>query len=402
MALFCGQDVEWRIAAGTKSPGETQGTSATENEPKSETDPLSSADSMNRLQTKMSFDTNAGTSVAIIKGKTTLGCVFIFLMLCGASARAQSRYNDQIQPGLSTRTDVDQALGQPLRQVNPAAFEYTVPPGLAKLQIQYQADGVVERVVTQFSETYDRASMLEVLKITKQSVGARIAQNHLYEYFGAPLFLVFIYSSVETGSGVMSLTYCTPAVFQREVPPSAESNPAPGTGTSAVSSESVGDFVVKLLNPLGATSSSKGDAIHAQVLFPEAYRGDILQGTIRDSKGTDAASGRSLLNLSFEILNHDGQDLPVRAAVTSVFNSKGQQGVDDEGHAVRWTGNFGKVIAGEAISASIRGPAGGNSGFGVVQVVFVELSVGAANISLAPGSRLVVSLKSDPHRQAQK
>ncbi len=176
--------------------------------------------------------------------------------------------------------------------------------------------------------------------------------------------------------------------------------PAPG---AAQTSET--QFRVKLLTPISTQTSKKGDKITAQVLEPQAYSGDILEGLIHESKGGGKVKGKSALNFSFQTLDHAGQALPVQADVKSVVNSKGQQNVDEEGQIVKKKNNLGKIAAGTAVGALIGGLAGGGKGAAIgagagagASLVLVEVAAEGANVSFAPGSEFVLSLKSAQNR----
>ncbi len=353
--------------------------------------------------------------------KRTITIHGLLMLSCGIMCLAQSRYNNQIQPGLSTRSDVDAALGQPLRSLNANLFEYTPPQGASRLVIQYRAgSNIVEVIEADFSRTYSRESMLQSLKLPDQPDVRTIQQGKLIEYFGGDKFLALAYAGAEVGSGVNLLGYYSPELFERvtaslrsvsapaSTPPpgykptlsgSGSAQPAnAGTQPALLAAET--DFRVKLLTPLNTQTSKKGDKITAQVLDPAPFTGDILEGTIRESKSGAKLKGKSVLNFTFDTLNRAGQAQPVQANVKSMTNSKGQQDVDEEGQIVKKKNNIGKLAAGTAIGALIGGLAGGGRGAAIgagigaaASLVLIEVAVEGANVSFAPGSELILSVK---------
>src|SRR5581483_4164298 len=124
---------------------------------------------------------------------------------------------------------------------------------------------------------------------------------------------------------------------------------------------------------------------------PDNYRGDILEGAVQQSKGGGKVNGKSVLNFSFNTLNHAGRPIPVEADVKSVINSKGQQNVDEEGRIIRKKSNLGKIAAGTAIGGLIGGLVAGGRGAAIGagvgaagSVIFVELAADGANVAFAP------------------
>jgi hypothetical protein len=347
----------------------------------------------------------------------------VLLMFCCTASLAQSKYNNQVQPGLSTHVDVDAALGQPLRQLNANVFEYAPPQGASRLVIQYRAgSNIVEVIEADFPRTYSRESMLQSLKLPDKPDVRTIQQGKLVEYFGGDKFLVLAYAGAEVGSGVNLLGYYSRELFERVTPglisssapastPPTEYRPSLSGGsgsqpavaslqpaTPALTAET--EFRAKLLTPLNTQTSKKGDKITAQVLDPQPFTGDILEGTIRESKSGAKLKGKSVLNFTFDTLNRVGQAQPVQADVKSMTNSKGQQNVDEEGQIVKKKNNIGKLAAGTAIGALIGGLAGGGKGAAIgagvgaaASLILIEVAVEGANVSFAPGSEFLLSVK---------
>jgi hypothetical protein len=150
------------------------------------------------------------------------------LLLAGCGAlRAQAKFNGQIQPGVSARSDVDAALGAPIKQDSATTFDYQPPQGAKSLKIEYRADGVVNRVQAEFAQPYGRDALRQALGLPDESQGTRVLQGVMAKYFGAPAYLIFVYASADPGSGVHLLQYNSAEAFQREAAGPSQANPPP-------------------------------------------------------------------------------------------------------------------------------------------------------------------------------
>ena len=163
--------------------------------------------------------------------KATLKTLAAVLLLCSAAA-AESRYNNQLQPGLHTRAEVDRILGAPIRTLSANSYEYKPPAGAARLVVQYGTGaGIVERIEATFLKPYSRATMTQALNLPEQAQQSLVGKDgKLLEFFGEPAFLVFTYASGDTASGVSTLGYYTRDSFARTLaaakPPAASPPPA--------------------------------------------------------------------------------------------------------------------------------------------------------------------------------
>jgi hypothetical protein len=160
------------------------------------------------------------------------------------------------------------------------------------------------------------------------------------------------------------------------------------------------DFRVKLLGPLSTKTSQKGDKITAQVLSPQDFKGDIMEGKVTEVKSSGKMKGQAVLNFTFETLHHGGQNIAVRSSVKSVTNSKGQQDVDEEGRVVKKTNNIGKAALGTGLGALIGGIAGGARGAAIgagvgaaASIVMIQMTVKGNAVDFAPGTEFLLSVK---------
>jgi OmpA-OmpF porin, OOP family len=88
-------------------------------------------------------------------------------------------------------------------------------------------------------------------------------------------------------------------------------------------------FTIKLSMPLSAATNHKGDPVRGAVVTPAALQGDTLQGQITETKTSRA---QSIVQFNLVSLLHQGVSVPVAATVTSISNSQGQEGVDEQSH----------------------------------------------------------------------
>jgi hypothetical protein len=152
-------------------------------------------------------------------------------------------------------------------------------------------------------------------------------------------------------------------------------------------------FRVQLTQPLSTKANKKGDKVVAQVLQPVAYKGDILEGEVKDSKSSGSFPKESVLNFGFINLYHKGQAIPVHADVTQFYNSKGNANVDEEGRVIRKKNELGKAALIMALGAGVGAAAGGGKGAAIgagagaaVGLLFAKFGTKAPNISFDTGS----------------
>jgi len=168
------------------------------------------------------------------------------------------------------------------------------------------------------------------------------------------------------------------------------------------------EMKVKLTAPVSTETNQKGDKISAMVVEPEAFRGAVMEGEIRESKSGNKFKGKSTLLFAFQTLTlKDGTQVPVTSDVKSFTNSKGQQNTDEEGFLVEKKNNLGKLAAASGVGALIGALAGGGKGAAIgagvgagAALILVQFGAKAPNIRLDPGSEIVLSVS--PRREGGK
>lgn len=156
---------------------------------------------------------------------------------------------------------------------------------------------------------------------------------------------------------------------------------------------------IELLGPLGTQTSHKGDKVFGRVAAPDAYKGDSVEGQVRDvHSGSKLRGGGAVLYFSFDTLTHAGQAVPITSQVKSFQNSQGQADVDEEGRVVRQGGgNQGKAVAGTLAGGLIGGLAGGWKGAAIGSAVgaassiaVIEIAADSPNIRFGAGSIITI------------
>ena len=161
-------------------------------------------------------------------------------------------------------------------------------------------------------------------------------------------------------------------------------------------------FTVQLTTPLSTVRNHKGDAVTAQVVDPDRFRGDTVQGQVTQSKSGGKFRGQAVLNFNFDTLQHAGAAVPISSSITSIANSKGKADVDEEGRVVHSSSsNIAKAAAGTGLGALVGGLAGGGRGAAIGaavgaagSILLIEVAADGPNVEFAPGARIGLSVKS--------
>ena len=149
-------------------------------------------------------------------------------------------------------------------------------------------------------------------------------------------------------------------------------------------------LTVQLNNPLTLASAHKGDAIAAQVTTPDALKGDTIQGKVTQ---VSTAGGQAVLQFTFDSLAHSGMLVPVTAMIQGAANSKGQPGLDDQGHALL-TSNIAAKAPAQAKRSRIGSQLGGLIG-GKAGQVTSDASEDTSTTSGSPAAMQVAAQGSD-------
>jgi hypothetical protein len=99
------------------------------------------------------------------------------------------------------------------------------------------------------------------------------------------------------------------------------------TAYSLVEGNSVteAEFRIRLLDAVSTESSRIGDSVRARVLWPEALKGDILEGKVHYSRKGGKLKGDAVLAFSFNRLLHEGRVIPIKSFIRSVISNSDLQ-----------------------------------------------------------------------------
>jgi hypothetical protein len=179
-------------------------------------------------------------------------------------------------------------------------------------------------------------------------------------------------------------------------------------GQSGSSTPKIRTMTVQLTGPISTKTSKIGDEIVAQVIEPEEYKGDMLEGIVTVAKSGGSVKGQSELVFRFQKLYHGTEAKNVRTTLKSFTNSKGQEMVDEEGNLIKTENNVksivGKSILLGAVGAVIGGVAGGAQGAAIggaagagaaaiASVIYIKHKVQGANVTLGAGSTIKVDVE---------
>jgi len=160
------------------------------------------------------------------------------------------------------------------------------------------------------------------------------------------------------------------------------------------------DFTVKLLSPISTETSKAGDKITAQVVGPQEFQGDFMEGVVRTSKAANKFGGKSELAFYFNVLHHGGRALPIQGDIKSVVNSQGKQGIDDEGNVYKKQGNWKKALIGAGVGAGLGAALGGGKGAAAgaaagtaASLLLIEVAAKAPKIAFGAESQFILDVK---------
>lgn len=160
------------------------------------------------------------------------------------------------------------------------------------------------------------------------------------------------------------------------------------------------EFTVKLLSPVSTDTSKAGDKITSQVINPQEFQGDFMEGVVRSSKSAGKLGGKSELSFYFNALHHGERVFPIQGDIKSVVNSQGKQGVDDEGNVYKKQSNWKKALLGAGVGAGLGAAVGGGKGAAegaaigtVASLLLIEVTAKAPRIAFGPDCQFVLDVK---------
>lgn len=139
------------------------------------------------------------------------------IALISAMCFGQSSFQE-INPGASTRNDAERILGRPTRAISASLFEYNPPAGIAKVEVEYSASSVVERIEVYFIKPVTRSAILQKFNLPPQSDARKTnADRKPMECFGGSDLMVLTYATMEESGGIASIGYYGRNLFENVV-----------------------------------------------------------------------------------------------------------------------------------------------------------------------------------------
>jgi outer membrane protein OmpA-like peptidoglycan-associated protein len=156
-------------------------------------------------------------------------------------------------------------------------------------------------------------------------------------------------------------------------------------------------MTVQLNNPLSMASAHKGDPITAYVASPDSLKGDAIQGKVTQ---VNSSRGQAVLEFTFNVLHHGHTDVVITADIQSVWNSNGQQGVDEQGRSLRASNTPGTQPSQPKVSR-LGGLIGSRTGVSVPDAPAtagsppaIQVAAQGSSLELGAGATLMLSAKS--------
>ena len=124
------------------------------------------------------------------------------------SLLAQSNWPG-IQPGASTRADVERVAGAAVQAVTQTLVEYKGAHAGDRSFVQYRATGVVERVEVLLGAAQDRAALLRTLGLDQPEVTRKNARGVTEELYGSKMVVLTV-----GAGGVERVAYYSRELFE--------------------------------------------------------------------------------------------------------------------------------------------------------------------------------------------
>jgi len=144
--------------------------------------------------------------------------ILFWLIFSSTSCFGVSTYMG-LQPGRSSKNEVEKIFGQPIRSIGTNMFEYALPKVSVKIYVEFRAnDYIVERIERRFEKPVSRAAIIRSLNLPENpEEKGTLKEGNLVEYFGDIKTLALTYASAESGSGVISIGYYSMELFERSL-----------------------------------------------------------------------------------------------------------------------------------------------------------------------------------------
>jgi hypothetical protein len=142
-----------------------------------------------------------------------------------------------LTPGKSTRTNVENLMGRPVRQLSETLSEYKSSQRAEQVFVQYVRDSdAIARIEVTYAYAIDRSAALGSANLPQRPTGWQInSKNRLEEYF-SPALVVLTYMGADVSTGVTRIGYYSRQLFETSsarLPPGSSKQNPPGLNLSA-------------------------------------------------------------------------------------------------------------------------------------------------------------------------
>lgn len=146
--------------------------------------------------------------------RNTIVSSFVIVLLTSTICMGQSTFKG-LEPGRSTRAEVEKILGDPLREVSDALSEYKSDKESERIYVLYRRQSeVVDRIELVYPEPIDRAVVIRSLNLPSAANSSQTnTKGKLEEYFSEKL-LVLTYDGADA-KRVSRLGYCSRELFDK-------------------------------------------------------------------------------------------------------------------------------------------------------------------------------------------
>ncbi len=159
-------------------------------------------------------------------------CVCVLILAIAHGSYAETAYKS-VEPGRTNRTEAEEVLGNPLKEISDTLVEYGSKSGGPKVYVQYhKGTSIVDRLELLLSDTVTRSDMIASMKLPEKASASGSTKTMRIEYFGNPYFIALIYSASDS-SKIRSVGYYSRESFDRAVEIFAK-NPETDSATAEV------------------------------------------------------------------------------------------------------------------------------------------------------------------------
>lgn len=141
-----------------------------------------------------------------------VGALTLAVVPAGAVTKWKS-----LQPGVTTRAEVDRVLGAPSRSITDRLIVYNPQEGTGRVVVEYrEGSGIVNRIEIDLTSPLVRAALVETFALSGTSSTRQAAPDGaLVEYFAGDALVVLFYADKTEDAGVLRVGFYSLELFNR-------------------------------------------------------------------------------------------------------------------------------------------------------------------------------------------